>query len=756
MRSLIHRFASLRVTVTLLVLLLIALSSGTIVESRHGADEAARLVYGAPWFRALLAVLALNLLCSIVDLWPWGRRRIGYVIMHGSILVILGGALTTELFKTEGQLSIWEGESSSALQARETTPGVEPPVVATLPFAVRLDAFEIDYYQGTRRPAQFRSRVTVEDPASGKKTSAVIEMNRELAYGGYRFFQSSYRETPARDMTVLSVSRDPGEGIVFLGYYGLVIGMIVVLSTRIKERRRAAGLVSAGAALALLLFGSGASAQPVPPKGEVAALRRLPVQHDGRVMPLDTVAREAVFDVTGKRTIWGLDPVAIVLGWAFEPNGWVVQPIVPVGSAQLAAEIGLAPGTRWTSFQTLAQNARLLDLIDAAREAEARERPLRPLEKAASKLEGRLLSMQAFLQRSALTVVPGPARGDAWTVPEPLRSTADLRAVLDEGVSTVRLSPAAAEREIIYNRARPTRIAWWVLSLSLLLSVAAMVTERRATDVAAGALLLAGFLVMSWGIWMRWQVGGRIPASNMYESLLFLGWGTGAFAVLATVFLRNRIVILNAAAGAALTMALTDLLPIDRFIHPVAPVLSGTYWLAIHVPIIMVGYAVLALGVLVAHMQVGLEAFAPGKRTLALKMADLQYWYIHVGSIFLVAGILTGSMWASESWGRYWGWDPKEVWSLVAFLAYMAILHARAERLISDFGVAAWSILAFQMILMTYLGVNFVLSAGMHSYGFGDSNVVASMLAVALAEVAFLAFGWWRRRVPPPAGSRAA
>ena len=171
-------------------------------------------------------------------------------------------------------------------------------------------------------------------------------------------------------------------------------------------------------------------------------------------------------------------------------------------------------------------------------------------------------------------------------------------------------------------------------------------------------------------------------------------------------------------------MALTDLLPIDRFVHPMPPVLSGTYWLAIHVPIIMVGYAVLALGMVVAHMQIGVAGLRSPAAERRPPMADLQYWYIHVGSILLVAGILTGSMWAASSWGRYWGWDPKEVWSLVAFLAYMAILHARAERLIGDFGVAAWSIAAFQTILMTYLGVNFVLASGLHSYGFGDSSVV--------------------------------
>jgi ABC-type transport system involved in cytochrome c biogenesis permease subunit len=195
------------------------------------------------------------------------------------------------------------------------------------------------------------------------------------------------------------------------------------------------------------------------------------------------------------------------------------------------------------------------------------------------------------------------------------------------------------------------------------------------------------------------------------------------------------------AGMSALTMTLTDLLPIDPFIHPMAPVLSGTPWLAIHVPIIMVSYSVLALGVVVAHMQIGISIFAPSRRETAFRMNDLLYWYTMVGSILLVAGIMTGSIWAASSWGRYWGWDPKEVWSLVAFLAYIAILHGRFDRLIGPFGVAALSIVAFWTILMTYIGVNFVLATGMHSYGFGGAGVVRWMLVVAAAEALFLTLG---------------
>jgi ABC-type transport system involved in cytochrome c biogenesis permease subunit len=226
---------------------------------------------------------------------------------------------------------------------------------------------------------------------------------------------------------------------------------------------------------------------------------------------------------------------------------------------------------------------------------------------------------------------------------------------------------------------------------------------------------------------------------------------------LAFIVLRSRLVVLNAAAMSALTMALTDLLPIDGFIHPVAPVLANTAWLAIHVPIIMVSYSVLALGVLFAHMQLGIGLFAPRRQDLVARMNDLLYWYIHIGAILLIAGIITGSIWAASSWGRYWGWDPKEVWSLVAFLAYLAVLHARHQRYIGPFVFASISIAAFWMILMTYVGVNFVLTAGLHSYGFGGSSVVDGMLAVAFLEIVFVTASWvaYRRNERAGGNSRA-
>jgi cytochrome c-type biogenesis protein CcsB len=419
------------------------------------------------------------------------------------------------------------------------------------------------------------------------------------------------------------------------------------------------------------------------------------------------------------------------------------MPLVKLDSPELAVAVGLPGGTKYASFAQLVASQRVRQLMaQAHREAQA-DRPRKGVLADAEKLEERLVWMQGFVEKETLRAIP--VNGDPrakWGVPPLTTGVQDLVALSTGPRLEGWPAPEAIEREITYKNVRPDRVAWVVLAAALVLSLAAWNSKKKILDVLAFAGLLGGFGVMTWGIAMRWAVAGRIPASNMYESLLFLAWGVGLFAVIAFAVMRNRLVVLNANAMAALTMALTDLLPIDHFIHPMPPVLSGTPWLAIHVPIIMVGYSVLALGLVIAHMQIGFTIFAPRRSDLTTKMHDLLYWYMLVGNILLIAGILTGSIWAASSWGRYWGWDPKEVWSLVAFLAYMAIIHGKFDKIVGRFGVAALSIVAFQTILMTYLGVNYVLGTGLHSYGFGDSPVVSWMIVVAVIETAFVLWGW--------------
>ena len=757
MNRLVALLSSLKLAVVLLVLLLVGLSAGTIVESRAGVETAGRLVYYSWWFLGLQGLFAVNLAASLADLFPWGKRRVGFVLVHASLLLIFVGSALTYLFKVEGSLFLWEGQSGSVIEHRDR----EGNVVARhqLPFAVKLDDFVLETYPGTMRPSGFMSVVQVTDTDSGKTVPARIFMNHELHHRGYSLFQSSYQQQEGREATILSVSKDPGQNVVFAGYIALVLGMIVVLFTRITQARERAQAPAPSAPVgislptmrSLLLLLAVGGALSVPGRADAAAvvgdpdvLRRVPVQHDGRTMPLDTLARETVWKVTGSYSWKGEDPVATFSGWLFDPQAAVEAPVVRLGSREFLDAIGLPRGTKHASFVTLVRNPRAFQLIQAAEEAESHDQPRQGLLKEAEKVKERLLALQAVLERQSVRPIPFPGNPRArWGFPPDL--TAESLTFLAKGPRREGWPTAdQIDTEIFYNRLNPVRLSWLILIGALALSVVAgLRSDRlgRVLDWSAFGLLVAGFAMMTWGIGLRWSAGDRIPAANMYESMLFLAWGVGLFAVIAYALIRNRVVVMNAAVMAALTMALADLLPIDRFIHPIAPVLAGTPWLAIHVPIIMVGYAVLALGLVVAHMQVGVSIFSPARTDLAEKMYELLYWYMFVGSIFLLAGILTGSMWAASSWGRYWGWDPKEVWSLVGFLAYMAILHLKVDKVIGTFGVAVISIAAFQTIVMTYLGVNFVLSTGMHSYGMGDSPVVKWMALVATVEAAFLVWG---------------
>ncbi len=751
MNKLVGTLASLKLAVVLLVVLLIGLSAGTILESRSDAATAGRLVYYSWWFLGLQGLFAVSVACSIASHFPWGKQRIGFVTTHASLLLIFVGAALTFFGKAEGQLGLWEGQTGSTIEHTDH----QGKVVSRheLPFSVKLDDFVLDTYQGTMRPSGFASQVVVTDLDTGKSFPTRIFMNTPLHHRGWSLFQSSYQQQGGREATVLSVSKDPGQLVVFAGYATLVLGMILVLLTRVsqaREREKSRSELEAkvaqagmslptmgkalGAVLALAGLAGTASAQT---PAEVEALKRLPVQHDGRVMPLDTLARETVWKVTGSRSWNGQDPAATFIGWLLDPKSASAAPAVKV-SKELAAAAGLDPAARQASFDQLVSNPTVMRLIEAAGAAAQHDQPRRGVLKDAEKLEERLNALYAVLQRDVVRPIPAPGDPKArWNLP--LEVSAPALLALGNGPRLPGWpTKEKVEVEILYNRVNPSRLAWLVLLASLVVSIAAWGKASKALDWASFGLLVLGFGAMTWGIGMRWAAGERIPAANMYESLLFLGWGVGLFAVIAYLLMRNRTVVLNAAAMSALTMALTDLLPMDRFIHPIAPVLAGTPWLAIHVPIIMVGYAVLALGVVVAHMQIGFAAFGRGRGALVEKLYELLYWYMHVGSIFLLAGILTGSVWAASSWGRYWGWDPKEVWSLVAFLAYMAILHLKVDKVIGTFGAAAISIVAFQTILMTYLGVNYVLNAGMHSYGMGDSPIVKWMIVVALVEIVFL------------------
>ncbi|MGB7972439.1 MAG: c-type cytochrome biogenesis protein CcsB [Candidatus Deferrimicrobiaceae bacterium] len=252
---------------------------------------------------------------------------------------------------------------------------------------------------------------------------------------------------------------------------------------------------------------------------------------------------------------------------------------------------------------------------------------------------------------------------------------------------------------------------------------------KRETIARIGTwVCIAAAVVSTVAIGTRWaesyRLGiGRIPVTNLYESLVFFAWSVNLFYLLVEWKYKNwtfGAFVMPIAFGTML-FAFTN----ESSIEPLVPALQS-YWLHAHVITCFVGYAAFAVSAGVATMYLmkakrekrnvtgGVVALFPSTKILD----DLVYKAIMWGFPFLTAGIITGAAWANYAWGTYWSWDPKETWSLIVWLVYAAFLHARVTRGWHGRRAAILSIVGFLATIFCYLGVNLVLS-GLHSYGGG-------------------------------------
>ena len=209
--------------------------------------------------------------------------------------------------------------------------------------------------------------------------------------------------------------------------------------------------------------------------------------------------------------------------------------------------------------------------------------------------------------------------------------------------------------------------------------------------------------------------------SNLYESLVFFSWTIGVIYMVMEYKYKNHLIGAFAMPLAFLSLAYASLSPnINDKIQPLIPALKSN-WLIAHVITCFVGYAAFAVAFGVSFMYLCKRRERAVQGTLfhrlpdAAALEELTHQMIMFGFLFLSIGIITGAVWANSAWGRYWGWDPKETWSLITWFVYATLLHARMMRGWSGRRIAYLSILGFMAVLFTYFGVN--LLPGLHSYG---------------------------------------
>ena len=605
-------------------------------------------------------------------------RRFPMFLLHLSLVVILTGALTSFLSSQKGTVHLRMNESVTQFVEQETH------LLKDLPFTMQLDTFYINYYPGTDAPSDYVSRVSCMNSENESGLQTEISMNQVLDFQGYRFYQSSFDEDGKGSW--LSVNYDPwGTGITYVGYLMLAVSMLAVLLQRRGTFRMLLNhpLLKPGSVCLLLLLASVelhafTKKLPIISEAEADSLATTQVIYHDRVVPFNTLARDFVKKLSGKDSFSGLSAEQIVGSWMKYPEEWKYVPIIKVKSQELRRRLGVE-GSSYVRIVDFfeSEHYRLRELWhpDTSKTGKPSS-----LEKAILETDEKVALVLMLCQGTL--VRPLPADG-----------------------SVTPLSDVAVQAELIYNRIPFSKILF-MFNLTLgFLSFGWLLARGKWGNVWRIALTIS-LLFHAVGYALRWYIGGRIPLSNGYETMQFL-----ALCVLMVAWILRRRFPFVVSFGFLLsgfTLLVAYLGQMNPQITPLVPVLVSP-WLSTHVSCIMIAYALLAFIWLNA-----LLGICVGRESERLMLFSRLLLYPAV--FFLSAGIFIGAVWANVSWGRYWAWDPKEVWALVTLMAYALPLHAES---LSCFRRSkffhCYMLFAFLTVLMTYFGVNYFLG-GMHSY----------------------------------------
>lgn len=733
----------------LLVLLIGILVVATCLEKVWGTDWVVSHVYGSPWF---VACWALATAAAVIYMW---RRRLSrhkaVFLLHLSFVVILLGALTTHLLGVQGSVHLRRGWVVHSFTAPD---GLQVP----FPFQLSLDEFRVQYYPGTSAPMDFVSRFRLTE--NGVARQAEVSMNRVFRYGFYRFYQSRYDSDGQG--TVLSVSRDPlGIGITYAGYALLLVSILLFFFDRRStfwqllhslSSARVVGVVCL--LLCVQTLGAQQKAPRALPRQTAASLGELYVYYNGRICPLQTLAKDFTVKLYGKPSYRGFSPEQVFTGWFFYYDDWKQEPCIRVKSAAVRHLLGIEGGyARLLDF--VGTEGYKLDaerLLDAEAEqirgvGEANERfslvsavatgslwkifpyrlPADTLQGGSPRLEWLSLADRlpqelsqdevAFVRNCMNYVAEQVSRKDYAEVE---KLAGKIRRYQQREAGEVLPSSLRWHAERCYNRVNdsfPLAVAFVVLGLvSFAYYVRCLMRRQRVGRrfsrfllvlLGAGGLWLCGVMVL------RGVVSGHVPMTNGHETMQLLAF----CAVVLTLCVYRRLPLALPFGFLVCSLALMVSMLGERNpqVTPLMPVLASPL-ISIHVAVIMIAYALLAFVMLDGVAALVLTASRNDCNREVERLQTVSRLLLYPAVFLLAVGIFVGAVWANVSWGRYWGWDPKEVWALITLLVYALALHPTSLpgfRRPVFFHV--YSVVAFLCVLVTYFGVNFLLG-GMHSY----------------------------------------
>ncbi len=542
-------------------------------------------------------------------------------------------------------------------------------------------------------------------------------------------------------------------------------------------------------------------------------LAEMPVQHNGRIKPFESFSREAALTVTGKNNFQGIPPTRLVWNWIAKPEKWAPEPMIPVALKTLQEEFSLMLIRGRVSPETVLHHRAFIEKTQHAIMRKDRKEKLSFEDQKRIEIYDRALFFQEIANGSLpgwiahpddpkagwlpLKAFAGAEGGELLAQFFPPEKAAQVSGNFQKLLFLLRKEGASEElfeaasdyalslenlfesrgiildhetlkRELAYNRLRPFKWAWKLYLLSALFLTGLLLFEKKVTasfifqssglkqGAAAAGLVsfLAGFAVHFYGFFLRCLIAGRPPVTNMYESVIWVSWGVALFSLILFGVYRTLFIPLTAGCVAGFALIIAESFPVvlDASLSPLVPVLRSNFWLTIHVLTITLSYAAFALAWGLGHGVIFSFVFSRDPIQAHQKLSRFLYRAMQIGVILLASGTVLGGVWANYSWGRFWGWDPKETWAVIALLGYLLVLHGRFAGWLGNFGIAVGSVAAFLGVIMAWYGVNFVLAAGLHSYGFGGGGApyVFAVAGADLLLIALAAFSYKRNQKAVP------
>lgn len=475
-------------------------------------------------------------------------------------------------------------------------------------------------------------------------------------------------------------------------------------------------------------------------------LETFPVLAQGREKPLYVLANDSIRFITGDKKIGELSAVVAFCKLSLKVFGMPLElPVnVKVDHVDVRKFLGLSEDTASIPVNDLMPKSDLIQgELRTKKENDAYKKEL-------TKVFSRLKTYEAIIQ------------GQAWTIPVLTADKIDFvslgeflseeRVLSVQGLGSnpvqvltdrakadyLRMKGDGYLLELKYFKLNPFL---WALLSSLFAIFAFVLTKKK---IFGTSLTVLTIIIQVVAMTMRVLISGRAPITNMYETVMFSGFGALVLAGIITLYRKEISFVLAGLAYNVLCLMMMKFANgmLDQGISPLVPVLRDNFWLSTHVTTIILSYAALALSWLLANSILIRDSFGKLTTTEYRYQVDLTYTCMKYGVVLLAAGVILGGVWADYSWGRFWGWDPKETWSLIVLLVYMAILHGKYSSWIPPKRFIALVAGAFMSVMMAWFGVNYILASGLHSYGFSEGGAIflGSFFSIQIAILAATRF----------------